>query len=570
MRLTDEQHNAVQANGLVTLSACPGSGKTVVVVKRIERLMQSGELLSFQGIAATSFTRIARDSIINSLSDIVGATSYPNYVGTLDGFLNSFFFNPYSSLVSATGQKMSILDVDSTWLSDNIFPRYKRDGIVAEKVTYRADGSLIYPGRANISQATLTEIKNRTRSLNLATQSDVNYYALRLLRENENVAKRIINRFPHLIIDEAQDCSEIQMEIVNKLIERGHTQILLAGDPYQSIYEWRDARPELYIEKTQSPEWTSHSLSFNQRSGQPICDILNKFSEPGNITTDPERTELSDAKVEFITERDPGMILSSFAQKCTEMGIEIKPANAAVLYRTHSSVMNVNNKLELTNDWWRQTVNGMSLLGTVALPIKIAIHMESRKYSEAYKECRKFFYFQLFRSLPKNSDENRESLNHIEIKKILWGFCKNIPSLNSSLYDWINSVNELASATYQTLRDAGAGEDNPFIQISKKRGFNDNPNILDFLSASEFDSQNFLMENIHQIKGRTFQAVLIHLKSDGGRWMSAPQLSKTLVSKQMFTGVDAEDARCFYVACSRARRLLCIATDDNELRRLLS
>lgn len=55
-----------------------------------------------------------------------------------------------------------------------------------------------------------------------ATQDDANYFTMRILEDYSQITKAIINRFPYLIIDEAQDLSEIQMEILNILIKNGN------------------------------------------------------------------------------------------------------------------------------------------------------------------------------------------------------------------------------------------------------------------------------------------------------------------------------------------------------------
>ena len=56
-------------------------------------------------------------------------------------------------------------------------------------------------------------------------------------------------RFPIIVIDEAQDSSRIQIRIIDTLIRAGVTEVMLAGDPYQAIYEWRQAEPQLFEDK---------------------------------------------------------------------------------------------------------------------------------------------------------------------------------------------------------------------------------------------------------------------------------------------------------------------------------
>ena len=64
-----------------------------------------------------------------------------------------------------------------------------------------------------------------------------------LLRQYPQIGKSIAQRFPLMIVDEAQDTSDIQMNILDSLIENGLENIVIVGDPDQAIFEWNKARP---------------------------------------------------------------------------------------------------------------------------------------------------------------------------------------------------------------------------------------------------------------------------------------------------------------------------------------
>lgn len=60
------------------------------------------------------------------------------------------------------------------------------------------------------------------------------------------VASAIAERFPVIIIDEAQDTSVNQMAVFDLLSKSGVKSMFLVGDADQSIYEWRNASPECF------------------------------------------------------------------------------------------------------------------------------------------------------------------------------------------------------------------------------------------------------------------------------------------------------------------------------------
>jgi DNA helicase II / ATP-dependent DNA helicase PcrA len=571
MRLTQQQKSAIKHDGLLTLSACPGSGKTVVVAHRIKRIIDSSSLKPFQGIAATSFTRIARDSIQASFKQVTGThAKHPHFIGTLDSFLTQFIFQPFSHRVSTTGKPMTVLDVESNWLTEKIFPQLKAKKLKAENVIYKPDGTYGYTGKCSLQQVELAAIKNHTAKLNVVTQSDINYHALALLRSNENILKAIIRRFPYIIVDEAQDCSDIQMEIINTLVKGGHTQIMLSGDPYQSIYEWRDAKPALYIEKTKDPMWAPLVLNYNQRSGQQICDLLNLFITPGNIQCDPDRTHLADAEVAFINGNEPKQILDDFKASIQRKGIEISEEDVAVLYRGNNSAINTKASINQTSDWWAQTVDKVDMHGLSDNPLKAAHAMSNGRHAEAKRYVHQYFYFQLYRKLVKNYDENKEVFSQIHVTKLLWKFCRKLPNLKQDLSSWLASANFQIIETFNALKlHLNADSTQPILLLKRKRGFAENPQVWEVLSTDDSATRGMLVENIHQIKGRTFKAVLIYIERSNNFAMSAKKLKEVLRAKDMFGHKASEDARCFYVAASRAQRLLCIATIDNDLVDLL-
>ena len=83
----------------------------------------------------------------------------------------------------------------------------------------------------------------------VANQSDANYIAYKILTLYPRIARNIAQKFPILIIDEAQDTTAIQMAIVDVLDNAQVQSILLVGDPHQAIFEWNTAEPTLFMAK---------------------------------------------------------------------------------------------------------------------------------------------------------------------------------------------------------------------------------------------------------------------------------------------------------------------------------
>ncbi len=59
-----------------------------------------------------------------------------------------------------------------------------------------------------------------------------------ILKKNSDILKRWQQKFPYILVDEAQDTNWIQFELM-KLLTGGGSNITFIGDDYQSIYRWR-------------------------------------------------------------------------------------------------------------------------------------------------------------------------------------------------------------------------------------------------------------------------------------------------------------------------------------------
>lgn len=83
---------------------------------------------------------------------------------------------------------------------------------------------------------------------NIIDFNDIEHFALKILTANgSNVADKYREKFEEILIDEYQDSNLVQEKILGS-ISRGNN-IFMVGDVKQSIYKFRQARPELFLEK---------------------------------------------------------------------------------------------------------------------------------------------------------------------------------------------------------------------------------------------------------------------------------------------------------------------------------
>lgn len=92
----EDARNVVRCWHSVDVSACPSSWKTTVLLAKLKLLADRMPLENGTGICVLSHTNVAVDEIRNRLSDYTDKLfSYPNYIGTIQSFVDKFVTMPY-------------------------------------------------------------------------------------------------------------------------------------------------------------------------------------------------------------------------------------------------------------------------------------------------------------------------------------------------------------------------------------------------------------------------------------------------------------------------------------------
>ena len=148
----------------------------------------------------------------------------------------------------------------------------------------------------------------KKRKRNIVDFSDMEHLALKILVERKDgvcvptdIAKGYAQHFHEIMIDEYQDSNLVQELLLTSISKKvlGGNNLFMVGDVKQSIYRFRQARPELFMEKQASYTLTDSdsqkiNLSKNFRSRKEVLDTVNflfermMIKELGNISYDKE------------------------------------------------------------------------------------------------------------------------------------------------------------------------------------------------------------------------------------------------------------------------------------------
>ncbi|MCW2987912.1 MAG: UvrD/REP helicase, partial [Solirubrobacterales bacterium] len=352
--LTEDQLKPALANGSYFLLACPGSGKTRSAGVRFARLSDSGTR-----VAGTSYTNVGVEQIRRVVTRDLGYLVPPQcFLGTLHRLLLRYVFFPFGHLVMGCKQPPRLQPNDGNW-PDVIFGGNPKVRMPVSGFQFKPDGSLCIrhtPKRfphppataAEMEQEQAARLKKRVASWGLASFDDSMYWALRVLQGYPDLARAVARRFEEIIVDEAQDTSELQLAAVEEIWKTGELKsLVLIGDIEQSIYAFQGASPEGCKRLIETAGLETIELTENHRSSQRICDVTVHFcarEEADVAVGDHAQCEIEPELILYDPDR-PAELIPTFFQRIEDLDLEA--AESVVLGRRLELVDELNDEAEV-------------------------------------------------------------------------------------------------------------------------------------------------------------------------------------------------------------------------------
>ncbi|MFF3350650.1 UvrD-helicase domain-containing protein [Streptomyces sp. NPDC002779] len=271
-----QQQQAVQATAPVFVRACPGAGKTRVLVER-HCLTPPGPRRS--GRVLLSFTNVAADELRQRCSgNRPDLTAYPHYIGTFDSFLWRYLVRPFLPAAPTWQHVLSWDQVPAAVVGWRKVPlsvfNFSYDLTTRRtRVTWEKPGMHLMNSRDTKEDYIAWAERKRDQlwqTRGYMTGHEVRIAALDHVRDAA-VTDLLRHRFFEIVVDEAQDCSELDLAILEHL-HRAGLPLVIVADTDQGIYEWNDARPQDL--RTFTEQLPTHlELNGNWRSSPPVCQL---------------------------------------------------------------------------------------------------------------------------------------------------------------------------------------------------------------------------------------------------------------------------------------------------------
>lgn len=321
---SDPRSDVLKNMQTLDVAACPGSGKTTLLVAKLAILAENWPHRT-RGICVLSHTNKAREVIEAKLGNTKAGRnllSYPHYVGTIHGFINTFLTLPflrsrgYNRIqfdTEISGKKIWKLCEYGRSIPRYVYTQFKQDGAPKRAIQYshylgeELDIKLTSNNHSKILRRTgksdafkiLDKWKTDVLKEGYVSYEDTFSYAHLALKENPFLVDILRNRFSFLFIDEAQDNSEEQSAILQRIFIADDSNIFRQrfGDANQAIYD------SLYSNAAVTdifPNDDAIDIPNSHRFCQRIANLVNPLSlEPipdGLIGQGPAKPLITDAE----------------------------------------------------------------------------------------------------------------------------------------------------------------------------------------------------------------------------------------------------------------------------------
>lgn len=316
----EEQKKAIVNNKKHILCiAGAGSGKTTVLVKRIEFLIKY-RTIEPSKILAITFTRKARQEMINRLEKIEGMQGVN--VETFNSFCEKILIKynnlvyqndtrviTYKDKIIIINKALANLNINMKHAIDIYFTSAQRRSKTEEQLAniflndcffvrdyfkYKnsevEEGLLKKGSEPNIKLVfpVCRYIEAYMKKYGLRDFADQLIDTINLFQEH----KELMPEFEHILIDEYQDINSVQIKLIDLLNGKN---LFCVGDPRQSIFGWRGSDIKYILNfKEKYPDYENILLTKNYRSTKEIVKLINNsIKEMGlaDLTSDIEGTK---------------------------------------------------------------------------------------------------------------------------------------------------------------------------------------------------------------------------------------------------------------------------------------
>ena len=598
--LNPQQEQAVCAvDGNLLLLAVPGSGKTTVLVTRLGYLRLCRNIPSEQIMTMTYTVAAARD-MRKRFESIFGVEAAEGMrFRTINGVCASIIH----AFERMSGRRAFQLITEERDLSAIVAAELTRvrEEYASESEVSQIRTAITYAKNRMLNDAQITELDREIRDFSeiyaayckiLRERGWMDYddqmvYALRILKRYPEILTRFRAMCRYTCVDEAQDTSKIQHEIIDLLSAEGN--LFLVGDEDQSIYGFRAAYPEALTQfEARHPGGRVLLMETNYRSTSGIVEAAGSFIAKNkqrrskrmiaDRARDVVKTPVREIPLYNRKSQYPYLLKVAQAVAAGEAG------ETAVLFRDNECALPLIDLLERNNvPYHSRKLGGSFFTHRVVRDLSDIIRFAS---DPANGELFLRIYYKFGAGISRRAAENaiRVSGGNAPLLEVLayseevsrWTQiqCKALSTHCAGLRD-----ERADKAVFRIVRFMGYGDylDERTEDLNKARileilgeqeatpmALLDRLAELDRITRREEDGagpeSRFILSTVHSSKGLEYDRVFLMDVLDG----IFPKLGMPWMDREALERLEEEERRIFYVGMTRARDQVGVFTFARE------
>lgn len=592
----EQQLEAIQTiEGPVLLLAVPGSGKTTVLIHRLGYMILCEEI-PVERILTVTYTVAATRDMEERFQTVFGS-----YCDRLPEFrtINGICAKIISEYGNRIGKQPFELITEEKRLGRILAEILKNNGTAfpTEGDIRSAKTLITYCKNMMLSMEEIEKLGKSEgvalkpvfeqynaylRSNRLMDYDDQMIYAYRMLKQDGGLLQAYRDRYPYLCVDEAQDTSKIQHEIIG-LLAGQNGNLFMVGDEDQSIYGFRAAYPEALLHFEKNHEKANVLvMNKNYRSNAVIVEAADRLIQRNKLRHEKIMTASRERGEEILypevnTRANQYAYLLRVAESCQ--------TQTAVLYRDNESVLPLIDRLERNQLPYRMKSVDMNffthpVVNDIKNILLFALNpFDTQLFLQIYYKCKTYLKKNQAELLCRISEEKEipllEAVDYLEsISGMVRGKCK---SLQTNLRKMIKE--DPGKALFRIEAPLGYGEymerngmDQNKLFILKMLAVNEGSvhgflqrltYLNDYLKEKKsYGKEPFILSTIHSSKGLEYEQVYLLDVCDGV--FPATQGKNSPITREEAQRQREEERRLFYVGITRAREQLHIFRIKNE------
>lgn len=276
-QLNPEQYRAVTTiNGPILIIAGAGSGKTRVITYRIANMLEKG--IPQSQILALTFTNKAAKEMEDRIKSLTGRKLQNLTVSTFHAFgvrilrqdIDKLGYRPNFSIYDETDRKSLIKETGrELQFTADAMDLFKIGALFSDVKTGRKG----WQSDNDMYRQLYEGYQEGLQLYNSVDFDDLITLPIKLFREHPEVLEQYKNRYKYIMVDEFQDTSHQQYELMRLLADKN---VAVVGDDDQSIYSWRGADYQNIVNfEKDFPDVQEIRLEQNYRSTGTILAAAN-------------------------------------------------------------------------------------------------------------------------------------------------------------------------------------------------------------------------------------------------------------------------------------------------------